>query len=57
MEKQTNGFFTNGYSNLGDEREVDTSRFFEDSDELAEFIDKILDRYDNHPSIYYTGNI
>ena len=31
--------------------------FFKNSDELAKFIDKILDKYDYHPSIYYTGNI
>ena len=57
MEKLKNGFFTNGYFSLGDEREIDTNRFFKDSDELAKFIDKILDKYDDHPSIYYTGNI
>ena len=57
MEKLKNGFFTNGYFTLGEEGEIDTNRFFKDSDELAKFIDKILDKYDNHPSIYYTGNI
>ena len=57
MEKLKNGFFTNGYFTLGEEGEIDTNRFFKDSDELSEFIDKILDKYDNHPSIYYTGNI
>ena len=38
-------------------KEIDTNRFFKDSNELAKFIDKILDKYDDHPSIYYTGNI
>ena len=57
MEKLKNGFFTNGYFHLGDEGEIDTNRFFKDSDELAKFIYKILDKYDDHPSIYYTGNI
>ena len=57
MEKLKNGFFTNGYFSLGDDGEIDTNRFFKDSDELAKFIDKILDKYDDHPSIYYTGNI
>ena len=57
MEKLKNGFFTNGYFSLGEEGEIDTNRFFKNSDELAKFIDKILDKYDNHPSIYYTGNI
>ena len=52
-----NGFFTNGYFTLGEEGEIDTNRFFKDSDELAKFIDKILDKCDHHPSIYYTGNI
>ena len=31
--------------------------FFKDSDELAKFIDKNLDKFVNHPSIYYTGKI
>ena len=57
MKKLKNGFFTSGYFSLGDEGEIDTNRFIKDSNELAEFLDKILDKYDNHPSIYYTGNI
>ena len=57
MKKLKNGFFTNGYFTLGEEGEIDTNRFFKDSNELAKFIDKILDKYDDHPSIYYTGNI
>ena len=57
MEKLKNGFFTNGYFSLGEEGEIDTNRFFKNSDELANFIDKKLDKYDDHPSIYYTGNI
>ena len=57
MEKLKNGFFTNGFFFLGEEGEIDTNRFFKNSDELAKFIDKILDKYDDHPSIYYTGNI
>ena len=57
MEKLKNGFFTNGYFTLGEEGEIDTNRFFKDSNELTKFIDKILDKYDDHPSIYYTGNI
>ena len=56
-EKLKNGFFTNGYFTLGEEGEIDTNRFFKDSNELAKFIDKILDKYDDHPSIFYTGNI
>ena len=57
MKKLKNVFFTSGYFSLGDEGEIDTNRFFKDSNELAEFLDKILDKYDNHRSIYYTGNI
>ena len=57
MEKVKNGFFTNGYFSLGDEGEMDTNRFFEDSDELAKFIDKTSVKYDDQPSIYYTGNV
>ena len=57
MEKLPNGFFTNGYFTLGDDGEFNTNRFFKNSDELAKFIDKILDKYDDHPSIYYTGSI
>ena len=57
MEKMKNGYFTNGYFSLSDDGEIDTNRFFKDSNELAEFIDKILDKYDDHPSVYYTGNI
>ena len=57
MEKLKNGFFTNGYFTLGEEGEIDTNRLFRNCDELAKFIDKILDKNDDHPSIYYTGNI
>ena len=57
MQKLTNGFFTNGYFSLGDEGEIDTNRFFKDSIELAELTNKKLDKYDDHPSIYYTGKI
>ena len=57
MEKLQNGFFTNGYFTLDEEGEIDTNRFFKNSDKLAKFIDKILDKYDDHLSIYYTGNI
>ena len=57
MEKLKYGFFTNGYFSVGDEGEIDTKRFFKDSKDLAKFIDKILDNYDDHPSICYTGII
>ena len=57
MEKLKNGFFTNGYFSIGDDGKIDTNRFFEDSIELAKFIDKTLDKNEDHPPIYYTGKI
>ena len=57
MEKLRNDFFANGYFSLGDEGEISTNNFFEDSIELTKFIDKILDKYDDLPSTFYTGNI
>ena len=49
------GFFTNGYFSPGDEGEIDTYRFLKVSNEIAKFIDKLLNKYDDLPSIYYTG--
>ena len=57
LEKLTNGFFTNSYFSVGDEGQIDTNRILQDSNELAELIYKILDKYDDHPSIYHTGII
>ena len=57
MEKLEMVFFTNGYFKIGDDGEIDTNRFFKDSNEIAKFVDKKLDKYDDHPSAYYTGNI
>ena len=45
------------FFSLGDDGEVDTNKVFQDSDELAKFIDKIIDNNDNNPSINYTSNI
>ena len=56
LKKLRNGIFTTGFFSLGDDGEIDTNKFSEDSDEIAKFIDKILDKYDDHPSIFYTGN-
>ena len=56
MEKLKSGFLTKGYYSLGDEGEIDIISFFKDNDKLAKFIDKILDKFNNHPSIYYTGS-
>ena len=57
MDKLKFGFLTNVYFSLGDNGEIDDNGFFKDSEELAKFIDKKLDKFDDHPSIYYTGNI
>ena len=55
MEKLKNGLSTKGFFTLGDVGEIDTNRFFKGSSELAKFRDKILEKYDDHPSINYTG--
>ena len=57
MEKLKNGCFTNGYFTLGDEGEIETNRFIRDGSELAKFMDKILEKCDDHPSVYCTGNV
>ena len=54
MDKIENGFFTNGFFTVGEKEEVETNRLFRDSSELANFVDKIVDKYDDHP-IYYTA--
>ena len=41
---------------LGVKAEIDRNRYFEKGKELAKFPDKTLDKHDDHPSIYYTGN-
>ena len=58
MEKLRNGSFTNDYFTLGhDDGEIDTNRFFKDSNELAKLIDKKSYKHDDHPGLYYTGNV
>ena len=57
MEKQKNGIFAKSNFTLGDGGEIETHRFFRDGSELAKLIDKILDKNDDHPSMYYTGKI
>ena len=56
-EKLRNGFFTYSYFSLDNDGEIDTNRLLKDSKELAKFKDKILDKYVDHPSIYYTGKV
>ena len=51
LEKLKNGFLTNGHFTLDDERAIDSNRFYRNGIELAKFIDKILDKCDDHPSI------
>ena len=54
MEKLKNGSFTNGYFYLSDEGEIDTNKNIKDGNKLAKIIDKTIDKYDDHTSIYYT---
>ena len=56
MKKLKNGFFTKGYFSVGDEREIETNEFFQDSSDLAKFIAKILYKDDDHHSKKYTGH-
>ena len=57
MVNMKNGLFTNRSLTLGDdEGAIDTNRFFKDSNYLAKFIHKTINKYDDHPSIYYTDN-
>ena len=56
MERLENVFFINGCFSLGDEGKIDTTRFFKDSNELAKLRDKTMDTYDDHSSVYLTGN-
>ena len=51
------GFFTNRVFIVGDEREVETNRFFRDSGELAKFTVKVYDKCDYHASLYCTGDV
>ena len=54
MEKLKFEFFTNGYFTLDDEGEIGTKRFLRDSNELAKVVDKILEKFDDQPSIFCT---
>ena len=51
METLRNGFFTNGVFIKNGEGEVETNRLFRDSRVLAEFIEKLIIRYDDHLTI------
>ena len=44
MEKLRTGLLTNGYFSLGDDGDIDINRFFKNSNQLANFIDKLLDK-------------
>ena len=45
MGKMESGFCTNSCFSLGDEREIDTDGFIKNGNELANFIDTILETY------------
>ena len=57
MEFLRNGFITNGVSIKDGKEEIESSRFFPDSRVLAKLIEKIIDRYDDCPKKFYTGDI
>ena len=52
MKKLRKGFFTNGYFSLSEDGGIHTKSFFKNSTELSKFMDKILNKYDDHLSIY-----
>ena len=56
IEYLRNGFFTNGVFIINSEGEVEAYRFFRDSKVRADFIERTIDRYDDRPNIYYTGD-
>ena len=51
MKKLGSGFLAIGQFSRGDDGEIESNRFFKDGNELAKFIEKIIDKYDDHPSI------
>ena len=52
MRLLRNCLFTNYVFILSEDGEIDTNRFFRDSRELTNFIDKKLDKNDNYPCLY-----
>ena len=56
MKKLQIGFFMKGCFYLVDEKDIKTNRFFRDSIELANFADRILDKYADRPSVYNKGD-
>ena len=55
MEKLKDGFLRNSLLIRREEGEIEANRFLRDSEELAKFINKILDKYHDQTSVYYTG--
>ena len=51
------GFFANTGCIINDEVEIEANRFFRYGRVLAEHMGKTIDRYDDHPNTYYTGDI
>ena len=52
-----NAFFVISRFSVGDETDIDTNKFFKDSNGLAKLMEEILNKYADHLPIYYTGNI
>ena len=57
MDYLINSFFTNGVFIINGEQEKKTKIFFRESRVWAKCIEKIFDRYDDRPNIYYTDDI
>ena len=57
MEELKVDFLTNVVFILIDEGEIETNRFFRRISELAKILDKKLDKFYEHPSIYLTASI
>ena len=55
---KTNAFRLNGSIEIeGSNNKFKTGRFFKDGEELGFYIDSILDKYDDVPNIYFTGDL
>ena len=50
-------FFTRSGFILGDEEAIETDIFLRDDSEVSKFIEKILEKFKDHRSIFYTGNV
>ena len=58
MARVRHAFKLNGYFTMqGSPYKFETIRFFKDSEELEFYIDASVDKYDDPPIVYHTGNI